>query len=161
MKVPIKPRHRKSTPFYWWRRFRTHKSLPYKATLLDKIKNGDFEYPAYFEQAKWELEWMKDEQKEFLDNYHGKNHMEDHLYLEIESRARKRYNKLFEDGMKTEFERIDNLVKYLSKEFKINRDKVKDIMGEFGDTTEKLYFHIANVVGINVDTLIKLKSWKR
>ena len=103
----------------------------------------------------------KDEQKEFLDNYHGKNHMEDHLYLEIESRARKRYNKLFEDGMKTEFERIDNLVKYLSKEFKINRDKVKDIMGEFGDTTEKLYFHIANVVGINVDTLIKLKSWKR
>ena len=161
MKIPIKPRHRKSTPFYWWRRFRTHKSLPYKATLLDKIKNGDFEYPAYFEQAKWELEWMKDEQKEFLDNYHGKNHMEDHLYLEIESRARKRYNKLFEDGMKTEFERIDNLVKYLSKEFKINRDKVKDIMGEFGDTTEKLYFHIANVVGINVDTLIKLKSWKR
>ena len=159
--IPIKPRHRKSTPFYWWRRFRTHKSLPYKATLLDKIKNGDFEYPAYFEQAKWELEWMKDEQKEFLDNYHGKNHMEDHLYLEIESRARKRYNKLFEDGMKTEFERIDNLVKYLSKEFKINRDKVKDIMGEFGDTTEKLYFHIANVVGINVDTLIKLKSWKR
>tara|TARA_R100000541_G_scaffold59382_1_gene73233 strand:+ start:45 stop:530 length:486 start_codon:yes stop_codon:yes gene_type:complete len=161
MKVPIKPRHRKSTPFYWWRRFRTHKSLPYKATLLDKIKNGDFEYPAYFEQANWELAWMKDEQKEFIDNYHGKNYMEDHLYLEIESRARKRYNKLFEDGMKTEFERIDNLVKYLSKEFKINRDKVKDIMDEFGDTTEKLYFHIASVVGINVDTLIKLKSWKR
>ena len=118
MKVPIKPRHRKSTPFYWWRRFRTHKSLPYKATLLDKIKNGDFEYPAYFEQANWELAWMKDEQKEFI-------------------------------------------VKYLSKEFKINRDKVKDIMDEFGDTTEKLYFHIASIVGINVDTLIKLKSWKR
>ena len=34
--------------------------------------------------------------------------MEDHLYLEIESRARKRYNKLYEDGMKTEYERMDD-----------------------------------------------------
>ena len=40
--IPTKPTHRKRTPFYWWRRFRIHKSLPYKATLLDKIRNGGF-----------------------------------------------------------------------------------------------------------------------
>ena len=159
MKIPIKPRHRKSTPFYWWRRYRTHKSLPYKATLLNKIKNGDFEYPSYFQQAEWELSWMRDEQKEFVDNYQGKNYMEDHLYLEIESRARKRYNKLYEDGMKTEYERMDLLKTKLAKEFKIGIKEIEVIMDEFGGTTEGLYFHIAKLQGINVDTLNKLKSY--
>ena len=157
--IPNKPTHRKSTPFYWWRRFRTHKPLPYKATLLEKIRNGDFEYPSYFQQAEWELAWMRDEQKEFIDNYQGKNHMEDHLYLEIESRARKRYNKLYEDGMKTEYERMDLLKTKLAKEFKIGIKEIEVIMDEFGGTTEGLYFHIAKLQGINVDTLNKLKSY--
>ena len=159
MKIPNKPTHRKSTPFYWWRRYRTHKSLPYKATLLNKIKNGDFEYPDYFKQAKWELSWMRDEQKEFIDNYQGKNHMEDHLYLEIESRARKRYNKLYEDGMKTEYERMDDLKTKLAKEFKTDVKEIEIIMEEFGGSTEGLYFHIAKLQGINVDTLNKLKQY--
>ena len=159
MKIPNKPTHRKSTPFYWWRRYRTHKSLPYKATLLNKIKNGDFEYPDYFKQAKWELSWMRDEQKEFIDNYQGKNHMEDHLYLDIESRARKRYNKLYEDGMKTEYERIDDLKTKLAKEFKTDVKEIEIIMEEFGGSTEGLYFHIAKLQGINVDTLNKLKQY--
>tara|TARA_B110000285_G_C14788277_1_gene451818 strand:+ start:71 stop:562 length:492 start_codon:yes stop_codon:yes gene_type:complete len=159
MKIPNKPTHRKSTPFYWWRRYRTHKSLPYKATLLNKIKNGDFEYPDYFKQAKWELSWMRDEQKEFIYNYQGKNHMEDYLYLDIESRARKRYNKLYEDGMKTEYERIDDLKTKLAKEFKTDVKEIEIIMEEFGGSTEGLYFHIAKLQGINVDTLNKLKQY--
>ena len=159
MKIPNKPTHRKSTPFYWWRRYRTHKSLPYKATLLNKIKNGDFEYPDYFKQAKWELSWMRDEQKEFIDNYQGKNHMEDHLYLDIEKRVRKRYNKLFEDGMKTEYERMDDLKTKLAKEFKTDVKEIEIIMEEFGGSTEGLYFHIAKLQGINVDTLNKLKQY--
>ena len=159
MKAPKKPTHRKRTPFYWWRRFRTHKTLPYKATLLDKIRNGDFEYPEYFQQARWELEWMRDEQKEFIKNYHGDGYENDILYLDIEKRARKRYNKLYEDGMKTELERMDDLKNKLSKEFKFNKNKLVEIMEEFGGTTEDLYFHIADLVGINVDTFNKLKSW--
>ena len=160
MKAPRKPTHRKRTPFYWWRRFRMHKSLPYKATLLDKIRNGDFEYPEYFQQAEWELEWMRDEQKEFIANYHGDNYMNDHLYLDIEKRARKRWKALYEDGMKTEFDRMDNFKTKLCKEFKFSKDKLVDIMEEFGGTTEDLYFHVANLVGINVNTFNKLKSWK-
>ena len=160
MKAPRKPTHRKRTPFYWWRRFRIHKSLPYKATLLDKIRNGDFEYPEYFQQAEWELEWMRDEQKEFIANYHGDNYMNDHLYLDIEKRARKRWKALYEDGMKTEFDRMDDFKTKLCKEFKFSKDKLVDIMEEFGGTTEDLYFHVASLVGINVDTFNKLKSWK-
>ena len=157
--IPTKPIHRKRTPFYWWRRFRIHKSLPYKATLLDKIRNGDFEYPEYFKQADWELAWMEDEQKVFLEKYHGNNPMNDYLYLDIEKRARKRYNKLYEDGMKTEFDRMGDLKIKLCKEFKFNKDTLVDVMGKFGGTTEDLYFHVAELQGINIDTLNKLKSW--
>ena len=157
--IPNKPTHRKSTPFYWWRRFRTHKPLPYKATLLEKIRNGDFEYPSYFEQVKWELAWMEDEQVEFKANYHGNNFMNDILYLDIEKRARKRYNKLFEDGMNSEYERMDNLKTKLSKEFKIDVKKIEIIMEEFGGSTEGLYLHIAKLQGINIDTLNKLKKY--
>ena len=161
MKAPKKPIHRKRTPFYWWRRFRIHKSLPYKATLLDKIRNGDFEYPEYFQQAEWELEWMRDEQKEFIANYHGDNYMNDHLYLDIEKRARKRWKALYEDGMKTEFDRIEEFKTKLCKEFKFSKDKLVDIMEGFGGTTEDLYFHVAELQGINVDTFNKLKKYAR
>ena len=59
MKAPRKPSGRRALPFYWWRRFRSHKSLPYSKGLIDKIRNGDFEYPVLFEQADWELQWME------------------------------------------------------------------------------------------------------
>ena len=160
MKIPKKPSGRRALPFYWWRRFRTHKCLPYKSSLLDKIRNGDFEYPDYFQQAEWELAWMKDEQKEFINNYQGREPEQDRLYLEIELRARKRYNKLFEDGMKTEYERMDDLKTKLSKLFKINKEEVQDIMEKLGGKTEELYFHIANLKNYNTDTLNKLNASK-
>ncbi len=158
MKAPKKPIHRKRTPFYWWRRFRIHKSLPYKATLLDKIRNGDFEYPEYFQQAEWELEWMRQEQKEFINNYNGDNYESDILYIDIERRARKRWKALYEDGMKTEFDRMDDFKTKLCKEFKFSKDKLVDIMEEFGGTTEDLYFHVADLQGINVDTFNRIKK---
>ena len=79
MRVPKKPSGRRALPFYWYRRFKTHKCLPYKYPLIDKIKNGDFDYSPYFQQAEWELHWMKDEQKEFIENYHGR----DYLYPDV------------------------------------------------------------------------------
>ncbi len=158
MKVPVKPSGRRALPFYWWRRYKTHKSLPYKSTLLDKIRNGDFEYAQFFQEAEWELHWMKEEQLEFIENYQGKEPEQDRLYLDIELRARKRYNKLFADGMKTEHERMSDLTNKLCKEFKIEKEEVQNIMEQFGGTTEKLYFHIAKSKNYNIDTLNKLNE---
>ena len=73
--------------------------------------------------------------------------MNDHLYLDIEKRARKRWKALYEDGMKTEFDRIEEFKTKLCKEFKFSKDKLVDIMEEFGGTTEDLYFHIADLQG--------------
>ena len=45
MKIPPKPKRGKRSPFYWWRRWKSHKYLPTKKGLLARILNGDFEYP--------------------------------------------------------------------------------------------------------------------
>jgi len=139
MRVPKKPTGRRALPFYWWRRFRSHKCLPYKANLLDKITNGDFDPTPFFDEANWELHWMREEQKDFIDNYQGKDPEFDNLYLEIEIRARKRYNKLFEDGMKDDAGRIDSLVSNFSKHFKVKKDKVLELMDDFDGTVLELY----------------------
>ena len=139
MKIPKKPNGRRALPFYWYRRFKTHKYLPYKSPLVDKILNEDFEYSPFFEQANWELHWMKEEQEEFIKNYQGKDPLLDRLYMDIETRARKRYNKLFEDAMKDEHNRMDMLTNNLSKYYKLNKQKVKDFINIFEGTTIELF----------------------
>ena len=139
MRVPKKPNGRRALPFYWYRRFKTHKCLPYKSSLVDKILNKDFEYSPFFEQANWELHWMKEEQEEFIKNYQGKDPLLDRLYMDIETRARKRYNKLFEDAMKDEHNRMDMLTNNLSKYYKLNKQKVKDFINIFEGTTIELF----------------------
>ena len=139
MRVPKKPTGRRALPFYWYRRFKTHKCLPYKSSLVDKITNEDFEYSPFFEQANWELHWMVEEQEEFIKNYQGKDPLLDRLYMDIETRARKRYNKLFEDAMKDEHNRMDMLTNNLSKYYKLNKQKVKDFINMFEGTTIELF----------------------
>ena len=139
MRVPKKPTGRRALPFYWYRRFKSHKCLPYKSPLVDKILNEDFEYSPFFEQANWELHWMEEEQEEFIKNYQGKDPLLDRLYMDIETRARKRYNKLFEDAMKDEHNRMDMLTNNLSKYYKLNKQKVKDFINIFEGTTIELF----------------------
>ena len=139
MRVPKKPTGRRALPFYWYRRFKSHKYLPYKSSLVDKILNEDFEYSPFFEQANWELYWMKEEQEEFIKNYQGKDPLLDRLYMDIETRSRKRYNKLFEDAMKDEHNRMDMLTNNLSKYYKLNKQKVKDFINIFEGTTIELF----------------------
>ena len=143
MRRPLKPSGRKRSPFYWWRRFRTHKYLPHNAPLLRKIQNGDYDYPPYFQQAQWELEWADDEQEQYIKNYVGNgNPRTDEAYEDIGRRARKRYKKLIEDGYEVESRHLSTLVEGLSKRFKLPKETIKTLMGEFGGTIEELYIDI-------------------
>ena len=143
MRRPLKPSGRKRSPFYWWRRFRTHKYLPHNAPLLRKIQNGDYDYPPYFQQAQWELEWAKDEQEQYVKDYIGSgNPCTDEAYEDIGRRARKRYKKLIEDGYEVESRHLSTLVEGLAKRFKLPKETIKTIMGEFGGTIEELYRYI-------------------
>ena len=143
MRRPLKPSGRKRSPFYWWRRFRSHKYLPHNASLLRKIQNGDYNYPPYFQQAQWELEWADDEQEQYIKDYVGNgNPRTDEAYEDIGRRARKRYKKLIEDGYEVESRHLSTLVEGLSKRFKLPKETIKTLMGEFGGTIEELYIHI-------------------
>ena len=144
MKVPPKPKRGKRSPFYWWRRWKSHKYLPVRAGLLARIQNGDFECPKLFDWAKYELHYMQDELDEFINEYKGNDPKEDMRYYDIQKRYMKRHNKLMEDAHEVELRHLDGLAEELSKEFIITKEKVNEIMEEFGDTTESLYLHIAD-----------------
>ena len=146
MKIPPKPKRGKRSPFYWWRRWKTHNYLPVKAGLLARIRNGDFEYSKLFKWAEYELHYMQDELDEFVKEYKGiEDPKTDILYIHIERRYIKRRNKLFVDAHEMEHRHLTNLVGALVKEFIITKDKVKTIMEEFGGTTEGLYIHVSKI----------------
>jgi len=153
-KAPKKPKGGKRTPFYWWRRYRSHKSLPYSKGLIDKIRNGDFEYPVLFEYADWELQWMQQDLDAFITTYKGNQDPKtDSLYMDIEKRYRKRYNLLREDGDRVERDRLGRLVESLSKKFSIDKHIIKERMETFDGTTEELYNFCAKHKNMNADTV--------
>ena len=146
MRIPPKPKRGKRSPFYWWRRWKSHQYLPVRKGLLARIQNGDFEYPELFEWAKYELHYMKEEHDAYKLEYMRFNtatsfeHSDG--YRDIEKRYRKRYNKLFEDAYEVEHRHLTGLVEALSKKFKVSKDNIKAIMEEFGGTTEELYIYV-------------------
>ena len=143
MKIPPKPRRGKRSPFYWWRRWKSHQYLPVRKGLLARIQNGDFEYPELFEWAKYELHYMQDELDEFVRNYQGnEDPSTDYLYCDIQKRYMKRHNKLIEDAHEVELRHLMSLTEALAKEFKVSKEKIKTIMEEFGGTTEELYIYV-------------------
>ena len=144
MKIPPKPKRGKRSPFYWWRRWKSHQYLPVKKGLLARIQNGDFEYPDQFEWAKYELHYMQDELDKFINEYQGNDYREDHRYYDIQKRYMKRHNKLIEDAHEVELRHLHGLEDELVKEFDITKEEVRVIMEEFGDTTESLYLYIAD-----------------
>ena len=146
MRIPSKPKRGKRSPFYWWRRWKSHQYLPVRKGLLARIQNGDFDYPKLFDWAKYELHYMQDELDEFVKNYQGNDDPKtDNQYYDIQKRYMKRHNKLFEDAHNTELRHLEELAEGLSKEFKVDKKKIKKIMEEFGGTTEDLYIHIDKI----------------
>ena len=146
MKIPPKPKRGKRSPFYWWRRWKSHQYLPVRKGLLARIQNGDFEYSELFDWAKYEMKYKQDELDEFVKNYKGNDDPKtDTLYRDIERRYQKRYNKLFEDAYEVEIRHLEGLAEALGKEFKVDKKKVKTIMETFGGTTEDLYIYVDKI----------------
>ena len=160
-KIPQKPTHRKRSPFYWWRRFPTHKALHHYKPLLERIQNGDFDYPEYFEQAEWEAHWCQEEinSKEYLFKDHQS-------FLEesrsIERRYRKRQNLLIKDGYETEEKRLKEIAKQFSITFGGSKDEVVRFMEEFDGTLEEMYYAYAERRGIkNINILADMPVKRR
>ena len=113
MRVPPKPKRGKRSPFYWWRRWKSHKYLPVRKGLLARIQNGDFEYPKLFNWAKYELHYMQEELDNFVNEYQGNDPKEDMRYYDIQKRYMKRHNKLIEDAHEVELRHLNDLAEEL------------------------------------------------
>mgnify|MGYP004115880539 FL=1 len=102
-----------------------------------------YNYPPYFQQAQWELEWADDEQEQYIKDYVGSGDPRtDEAYEDIGRRAKKRYKKLMEDAYEVESRHLSTLTEGLAKRFKLPKETIKTLMGEFGGTIEELYIHI-------------------
>jgi len=138
-KPKVKPRGGRSM-FNWWRRFKTHKPLSNKRSLIDKIEHGDFEYPDQFAQADWEIDWAQEELDAFVSSYKGnEDPRTDSLYLDIQRKGRRRYNKLFESAMNAEQSRLMLLRDSLVKHFCTRYDVIDYIMESYAGNTKQLF----------------------
>ena len=158
--IPQKPTHRKRSPFYWWRRFPSHKALHHYKPLLERIQNGDFDYPEYFEQAKWEDHWAEEEVKAksplFKDRFNFQQEAND-----IRRRYAKRRNLLIKDGYETEQKRLIELIKQFSIAFGCTKDAVREFMEEFDGTLEEMYYAFAEHRGVKNIKVLESMPVKR
>ena len=159
-KIPQKPTHRKRSPFYWWRRFPSHKALHHYKPLLERIQNGDFDYPPYFEQATWEDHWAEEEiaSKRHLFNDANNFHQE---ASDIRRRYKKRSNLLIKDGYETEQKRLAEIVKQFSITFGGSKQDVVAVMENFDGTLEEMYYYYAELKGIKNVSLLETMPVKR
>ena len=159
-KIPPKPTHRKRSPFYWWRRFPTHKALHHYKPLLERIKNGDFDYPPYFEQASWEDHWAEQEVE-------SKRHLFNNpqSFLEEANSIRRRYvkrkNLLIKDGYEAEEKRLKEIVKQFTITFGGAKEDVYAFMEKFDGTLEEMYYAYAEIKGIKNISLLETMPIKR
>jgi len=124
---------KKYNKFQWWRRYHEIQELDEKAPIRLKIINGDYDYPNYFYEAQHEVYRMSDEVK---DMKFGEDRIDRiNLYME-------RYRRLMEDSHKEENKRFNAIKKRLSKEFKIAKQDLENIMENFDGTLEELYLYL-------------------
>ena len=124
---------KKYNRFQWWRRYHNIQELDEKAPMRLKILNGDYEYPNYFYQAQHEVYRMSDEVNSMS---YGEDRIDRiNLYME-------RYRRLMEDSHKEEDKRFNGLKKRLSKEFKMTKEAIEDLMQDFDGTIDDLYLYL-------------------
>ena len=159
-RIPQKPTHRKRSPFYWWRRFPTHKVLHHYKPLIERIKNGDFDYPPYFEQAKWEDYWAEEEinSKRYLFK-DSQNFLEE--ANSIRRKYTKRKNLLIKDGYEADEKRLKEIVKQFTITFGGSKEDVVAVMEKFDGTLEEMYYYYAELKGIKNVSLLETMSVKR
>lgn len=158
--IPPKPTHRKRSPFYWWRRFPSHKPLHHYKPLIERIQNGDFDYPEFFEQSKWELHWMEEEIESIRPLFRDQESFMKEKGS-IERRYYKRHTKLVKDGMDHEKKRLDEIVKQFSTTLGGTKEDIWNFMAEFDGTLEEMYYAYAKHAGIHNVKILETMPVKR
>jgi hypothetical protein len=122
--------------FRWWRMYDDISlKKPSKSPLIEKIKNGDFNYSHYGFQAMWC-------EHEINKVYNKIGPKDSGRFVEETSLLRSKRKRLLEDHYRDEDNKLEELSIELSKIFKLSKEKIKTYMEEFGGTIEELYFYL-------------------
>ena len=109
----------KYNQFYWWRKWGPqNKPLFSSRPLLDKIKNGDFDFSLYF----WQALYAELEAKELVRESIGAQGANPKLALAIERK------------------KLQTLQKEFLKEFKMTREEYYEQIEFFGGDLEEFYY---------------------
>lgn len=134
------------TTYNWWRRNEKRKRLNKKSPLIDKIKNGDFEYSQYYDEAQEELktiERITQEQTERGNRLNLRGITIDENIRKETDQYYRRYTRLMKDHDEEEDRLLNELKLSLKKEFGNHWEYLykRWINGELGDlTVEELYY---------------------
>ena len=131
--------------FMWWRSYTPkNKPLSIKASLIERILNGDFEAGPYL----LEVELVHHTINEKFKGLIGKDGEVDWGKYNIETsidRARKK--RLLEDHDKDEFRKLDDLRKLFKKEFRMTEEEYQKELTKGSDTLVDFYYKLDNKYG--------------
>ena len=141
-----KLRKLKYNQFRWWRMYdNPNPPKPKQSPLIDKIKNGDFDYSHYHFQAMWCEHEMNKIYEKIGPQDMGR-------FVEETSLLRTKRKRLLEDHFKEEDNKLEEITINFSRTFRLPKEKVKEIMEEFGGTLEELYYYLADNYEIKIKT---------
>jgi len=142
----------KYNKFQWWRRFASpNRPLEDKASLIDKIKNGDLEFSNYFWQALYtelELNAKREEVRDGME------------WIETTQVDRARRKRLWEDFEKDEAKKLEYIKKQFVKTFKMTPEDYEDQLSKATGTLEDLYYTCESLYGLKPGK-IKVAKVKR
>jgi len=107
--------------------------LPNKSPLIDKILNGDFDYPHF----KLQAELVEHELNELAQKCGGNNE----LFGEKSSLLRAKRKRLLEDFEKEENNKLKRIFTEFGKNFTVTKEQIEEEMLRFvGDLGEFYYY---------------------
>ena len=135
--------------FMWWRSYTPkNKPLGIKASLIDRIINGDFEAGPFLLEVELVHHTINEKYKALIGNDGevdwGKYSVETSI-----DRARKK--RLLEDHDKDEFRKLDDLRRLFKKEFKMTEEEYQNELTKGSDTLVDFYYKLEKKYGKRIN----------
>jgi hypothetical protein len=160
MVLPKQPVQHGVNKFFWWRRFPTHKTISKYHPYPQKIENGDFDYSPYFQQAEWELGWMEQDittKTTHCKSIEGINE----VTRNVQETYYRRYNKLLEDAMKDEHNRLDYLKENLIFTYGGDKNLCNEVMEKCDGDLYQLFKDYQQAVKLYKSPIVEQIKRKR
>jgi hypothetical protein len=133
--APPKPPHQWGNVYYWWRRWKTHKSLPASASIDEKLKNGDFDVSPYWKQIEWEYYYLAEDIIKLKSNTTFTRDTIKEKKRELVTLYNRRIFKLTEDAVLDERARMQDLKDSIRRKYKGTKEQVHEYIENYAEGT--------------------------